>query len=219
LKNQPELIPIFKGARQKTSKKFITFCSPEASQHIVQYLLGRDAQIRKIYEEADDDEQEELQEKLYLSDKLFDISESHLNYTFRRINDKLNLGKVGKFTKFRCHVLRKYQATTLLNYQNIDWSIDEIDTLQGRSKDKTHRAYFHNDCEKLWKKYYDSVDELMLFSSIHNVDVEAYEQLKVENNFYKKEIVKNENKLEEQQKTIDKIISNQRELEALLGLE
>lgn len=217
LKSQ-EIIPCFKGTRQKTSKKFITFCSPEATEHIVQYLLGRDALIRKTYEEADDEEQEDLPDRLYCEDKLFDVSESHLNYTFRRINNKLGLGKVGKFTKFRCHALRKYQASVLLNMENISWTVNEIDSLQGRSKDKTHRAYFHDDTEKLWKKYYDSVDELMLFKSIHTIDNEAYEKLTTENNFYKKEIVKNEVKLKEQEKTIEKIIANQRELEALLGI-
>ena len=218
LKSQTEVIPTFKGKRQKTDKKFITFCSPEATEHIVQYLLGRDAHLRKEYENADDDELEDLQEQLYYSDKLFDVSKSHLNYTFRRINNKLRLGKVGKYTKFRCHVLRKYQASTLLNMENIQWTVEEIDSLQGRSKDKTHRAYFHDDSEKLWNKYYDSVDELMLFKSIHQIDAEAYEKLERENNFYKKEIVKNETKLEEQQKTINQIINNQKELEALLGL-
>ena len=218
LKNQDEVIPTFKGRRQKTDKKFITFCSPEASEHIIQYLLGRDAHIREVYEVADEDEQEELSDRLYYSDKLFDVSSSHLNYSLRRINNKLQLGNVGKFTKFRCHVLRKYQASTLLNCQDIQWTVEEIDTLQGRSKDKTHRAYFHDDSEKLWQKYYDSVDDLMLFKSIHQIDAEAYDKLEKENKFYKKEIVKNETKLEEQQKTINQIISNQRELEALLGL-
>ena len=218
LKNQSEVIPTFRGMRQKTTKKFITFCSPECTEHIVQYLLGRDAQIRKNYDAADDDEREELSERLYLEDSLFDISESHLNYTFRRINNKLGLGIVGKYTKFRCHALRKYQASTLLNIENIQWTIDEIDTLQGRSKDKTHRAYFHDDAEKLWKKYYDSVDELMLFKSIHTIDNEEYEKLNAENNFYKKEIVKNEVRLKEQERTIEQIIANQRELETLLGL-
>lgn len=156
LKGQSEVIPTFKGVRQKTDKKFITFCSPECSEHIVQYLLGRDAQIRKKYDDSTDDEKENLPKQLSCDDKLFDVSESHLNYTFRRINNKLGLGKVGKFTKFRCHVLRKYQASTLLNFEEIQWTVDEIDTLQGRSKDKTHRAYFHDDSEKLWKKYYDS---------------------------------------------------------------
>ena len=217
LKSQT-VIPCFRGSRQKTDKKFITFCSPEASEHIVQYLLGRDAHLRTEYENAED-EDEDLPEKLYLSDKLFDVSKSHLNYTFRKINNKLKLGNVGKFTKFRCHALRKCQASTLLNCTNIQWTIDEIDTLQGRSKDKTHRAYFHDNADKLWEKYYESVDELMLFKSIHKIDSEAFDKLEKENRFYKKELVKNESKLEEQQKTIEKIISNQRELEALLGIE
>ena len=59
----------------------------------------------------------------------------------------------------------------------------------------------------------------MLFKSIHKIDSEAFDKLEKENRFYKKELVKNESKLEEQQKTIEKIISNQRELEALLGIE
>lgn len=218
LKNQEEVIPCFKDSRQKTGKKFITFCSPEAVEHICQYLIGRDAQIRKNYEEADEEEQEVLNDKLYADAPLFDISESHLNYTFRRINNKLGFGKVSKYSKFRCHVLRKYQASTLLNIENIQWTIEEIDTLQGRSKDKTHRAYFHDDSEKLWKKYYDSVDELMLFKSIHVINEEEFEKVKAENRFYMNEIVKNETKLEEQQRTIEQIINNQRELEAMLGL-
>jgi len=214
LKSQT-VIPTFKGRRQKTGKKFITFCSPEASEHIIQYLIGRDAQIRKDYEDADDTT---LPRRLHKDDKLFDVSDSHLNYTFRRINNKLEFGKVGKFNKFRCHVLRKFQASTLKNIDFLTWTFEEIDTLQGRSKDKTHRAYFHDDSEKLWKKYYESVDELMLFKSIHAVDEEAYEKVKAENNFYKKEIVRNEQKLEEQQAKINQIIANQKELEAMLGL-
>lgn len=209
------VIPIFKGIRQKTGKKFITFCSPECVEHIVQYLIGRDAKIRKKYEDSDD---LTLPEELDVLDPLFDVSESHLNNTIRQINNKLGLGKVGKYTKFRCHVLRKYQASTLLNLDYVQWTTEEIDTLQGRSKDKTHRAYFHDRTEKLWKKYCDSVDDLMLFKAIHTIDEEEVEELRNENNFYKKEIVKNERKLEEQQVTIQKIINNQRELEAMLGL-
>lgn len=218
LKNQT-VIPTFKGVRQKTDKRFITFCSPEAVEHIVQELMGRDAQIREIFDAADDDEQEDLPEYLSYDDKLFDISESHLNYVVRKINNKLKFGKVGKYAKFRCHALRKFQASTLFNFKEMQWSIEEIDTLQGRSKDKTHRAYFHDDEDKLWEKYCRSVDELMLFKSIHQISDEEYKKVKAENNFYKNEIVKNEIKMEEQQRTIDKIISTQNELEKLLGLQ
>lgn len=205
-KNKENLIPCFKGERQKTGVKYITFCSPESVEHIVQRLIGRNA---RLVEEGS---------ALTFDDKLFDISNSHLLYSFQKINNKLGLGKVGKFNKMRCHMLRKYQASTLLNCKEVQWTKEEIDTLQGRLQDKTHRAYLHVSIDSLYEKYCASVDELMLFKSINNVDEEAYEKLKAENSFYKKEIVKNESKLEEQQRKIDLIISNQKELESLLGL-
>ena len=205
IKASENLIPCFKGCRQKTGVKYTTFCSPEAVEHIVQRLLGRNA---KLVEDGSE---------LSLSDKLFDISNSHLLYSFQRINSKLGLGKVGKFNKMRCHMLRKYQASALSN-NGVDWSKEEIDALQGRLQDATHRAYIHISIDNLYNKYLESVDDLMLFKSINGIDEKMFEQLQTENNFYKKEIVKSENKLEEQQRKIEEIISNQRELEALLGL-
>lgn len=205
IKSNKKLIPCFQGSRQKTAKSYTTFCSPEAAQHIVQYLIGRNSQIQLAYEKGDS-----IDCQLRYDDKLFDISNSHLSYTLKLINLKLGFGKVGKSTKFRCHALRKWQATVLLNIEN-GFSVQEIDKLQGRSQDKTHRAYFHNDRETLYKKYLACVDELMLFESIHSVDAAEVEQLKVENITYKR-------KLEDQQKTINEIIKNQRELEKLLGI-
>ena len=213
LKAQKEVIPCFEGCRQKTKSRYTTFCSPEATEHIVQYLIGRDAKIREAFNASDDDEY--LSDQLYGSDKLFDISYAHLSYVFRKINNKLGMGTVGKYTKFRCHQLRAYQASTLLNNGLTE---SEVDALQGRRKDKTHRAYFVESKSKLFNKYYACVDELMLFKSIHTIDEEAFEKVKAENNFFKKEIVKSERKLEEQQEVINEIITNQKELEALLGL-
>lgn len=205
IKSNGRLIPCFKGTRQKTGVKYTTFCSPEAVEHITQRLLGRHA---TLFEDGG---------SLSLDDKLFDISNSHLLYSFQKINRKLKLGKVGKFNRMRCHMLRKYQASVLANC-DVDWSKEEIDALQGRLQDATHRAYIHISIENLYQKYVESVDELMLFKSINGVDEVAYEQLKTENNFYKKEIVKNENKLEEQERKLDELIRNQKELEALMGL-
>lgn len=218
LKKQNEVIGCFNGKRQKTTSEYITFCSPEASEHIIQYLIGRDAQIREKYDFAETDEQENLPKELQYSDKLFNVTKEHITYTFKKINNKLNLGKVGKFGKFRCHMLRKFQASALLNSENIVWTVEEIDNLQGRSMDITHQAYFKNSREKLFNKYYECVDELMLFKKSHQIDEEEVEKLKHENSFYKNEIVKNEVKLEEQQKRINEIIKNQKELEIMLGL-
>ena len=205
IKNTKNLIPCFKGFRQKTNKAFITFCSPEATHHIAQYLIGRDAKIRLAHEKGDG-----AYSQLCADDKLFDISETHFSKCLKEINEKLNFGNVGKNSKFRCHMLRKFHATTLVNIEN-GFTVEEIDTLQGRSQDKTHRAYFHNSREKLYKKYVDCVDELMLFQSIHEVDKTAFEKMQRENVEYK-------NKLEVQERTINEIIQNQRELEKLLGI-
>jgi len=219
LKEMNNIIPCFKGERQKTGSNFVTFASPEFVEHKIQHLIGRDASIKRAYNDAADEEKLNLSDKLYGDDKLFNISDSHLSLVFRKINDKLDLGRVGSARKFRCHQLRAYQATTLLNIDSdFKFSESEIDTLQGRVKDKTHRAYLVESTSKLFKKYSDSVDELMLFKRINTISEEEVENIRKENNFYKKEIVKNENKLEEQQKRIQEIISNQRELEALLGL-
>lgn len=220
LKEMDNIIPCFKGERQKTNSRFVTFASPEFTEHKLQHLIGRDAAIKKAYNDANDDDGKlNLPDKLYGDDKLFNISNSHLSLVFRKINDKLDLGRVGSARKFRCHQLRAYQATTLLNIDSdFKFSESEIDTLQGRVKDKTHRAYLVESTSKLFKKYSDNVDALMLFKRINVISEEEVENIRKENNFYKKEIVKNENKLEEQQKRIQEIISNQRELEALLGL-
>lgn len=233
LKKENELIPCFEGERKKTNIPYITFCSPEASEHIIQYLIGRDAQIKEDYARLQDEymmcqeqtEKRSLKQKLDThpvqlerDHKLFDISYNHLSYVFRKINTKLNMGNLSNGTsRFRCHMLRKSHASILLNCKEVTWTVEEIDTLQGRTMDKTHRAYFNNNCEKLFDKYYESVDELMLFKSIH-IDKEKFKKLKTENNFYKKEIVKNERKMEEQEETINKIVENQKKLESLLGL-
>lgn len=206
LKRQSDVIPTFIGERQKTNKRYITFCSPEAVQHICQYLIGRDAELRQDGKE------------LSYDDVLFKVSGTQLAYNLRKINAKLKLGLAGNTTRLRCHMLRKFQASTLFNCEKVSWTVAEIDTLQGRSMDQTHRAYFHNDSKKLWAKYEKSVDDLMLFQSIHEIDKAAYENLEKENRFYKNEIVKNEKKLEEQERTINEIKSMQEKLEALVGL-
>ena len=218
LKEQSDVIPCFEGNRQKTDSTFITFCSPEATEHIVQLLLGRDAHLKAEYQQLLEDVKEhpELQneidvhpQELRLDQKIFNITPNWVTSVFARINTKLNLGKVGKFGKFRCHQLRKFHASTLLNSEIMTWTVEEIDTLQGRSMDATHQAYFKNSREKLFKKYYECVDELMLFKSIHEIDKEKYDQLAEENRVYK-------NELEEQKKTIDEIKKTQSELEQML---
>ena len=207
LKKQEVIIPKFIGNRKKTLVRYTTYCSPEAAEHIISELIGRHFDIVNAAEENEDDD---IQKELSYDDKVFDISESHMYYVFKKINKVLGLGKVGKFSKFRCHQLRKFQATTLINSSAETWSIDEIDALQGRVMDATHRAYFQNNENKLYEKYCNSVDDLMLFKKIHD-DSAKVRELEKENKEYK-------NKMEEQDKQIKEILEMQEKIEQLVGL-
>lgn len=98
-------------------------------------------------------------QKLNPQDKLFNISDSTLTKNMIKINNQLKLGKINNYSRFRCHMLRKYHASNLLN--NTNFTIDEIDAIQGRTKNKTQRSYFLNDEKKLkekYKKYLEIID-------------------------------------------------------------
>lgn len=125
----------FNLTRQKTKKDFFTFTTPKTSERIIKHI-----------------ENEELKPE----DKLFDLSDSQLTKRMQDINNQLKLGRVGYYSKLRCHMLRKYHASNLLN--NTSFTIDEIDTLQGRSKNKIHKSYYMNDEEKLKEKYMTHID-------------------------------------------------------------
>lgn len=64
---------------------------------------------------------------------MFKINLDYLNNNFVKINNELALGKVGKYNKFRSHMLRKFHASALYNAEN-GLSLEEIDSLQGRKK-------------------------------------------------------------------------------------
>ena len=130
LKANKSEIPTFYLTRQKTTKEFFTFTTPKIAKKITSYIKKHN---------------------LKRNDKLFNITESALTKKMQKINDQLNLGRINNYSRFRCHMLRKYHASNLLN--NTSFTIDEIDALQARSKNKTHRSYFLNDEDKLKEKY------------------------------------------------------------------
>ncbi|WP_156314558.1 hypothetical protein [Methanobrevibacter arboriphilus] len=88
------MIPTFRLKRQKTSKYFTTYCSPEATNAIVSYLIS-------------------LKEELNYNDNLFKINERYFNDKFKEINDKLDRFKQRKTKKFTSHMLRKMNASLL----------------------------------------------------------------------------------------------------------
>ena len=143
LKELEFIIPIFRLRRQKTNKFYFTFCSHEASKFIVDYLI-------------------KLNFNFTHEDTLFNLNLYYWNKYFKKINDKLNLGKVGEYNRFRSHMLRKFHASSLYNFNN-GLSLSEIDALQGRGKNNTHSSYFMENPMKLREKYIYSLDALIIF--------------------------------------------------------
>jgi len=121
------IVPTFYLKRIKTGKFYYTFCTPEATSHIIKYLKSR-PDLKK-------------------SSKLFDYSPSAITTKFREINDSNNWGFKGNYRFFRPHVLRKFHAS------NINLSSEVVDELQGRGKSEVHDAYIKTKPEELKKKY------------------------------------------------------------------
>lgn len=144
LKDLSDIIPTFKIRRQKTNKFYFTFCSPETTNEIIKYLLNN--------------------RKLKGKDSLFKINLDYLNKYFGEINTKLNLPKVGKYRKLRTHMLRKLHASLLYNAEN-GLTLEEIDSLQGRSKNTVHSVYFMENPNILKEKYIKSLKELQIFNN------------------------------------------------------
>ena len=138
-----EIIPCFRIRRRKTNKFYFTFCSPEASKEIINYLIST--------------------ERYDGSEKLFNINLYYFNKYFMFINNELNLGKVGTYNRFRSHMLRKFHASSLYNCKN-GLTLNEIDSLQGRGKTTVHSVYFMENPNVLKEKYIKSLDALRISS-------------------------------------------------------
>ncbi|MBQ6219664.1 MAG: integrase [Methanobrevibacter sp.] len=136
LKGRDDIIPTIYLKRLKTDKYYYTFCSPEASNEIVEYLLTRPG--------------------LKFGDKLFDITSSTLLARFQEINDSQGWGFKGKYRFFRAHTLRKFHAS------NIGLSSETIDELQGRSKNMVHGTYIKPNPKELKKLYSSRVNRLII---------------------------------------------------------
>ena len=154
-----DIIPLFKLKRQKTNQFYYTFCSPEATTSILDYLLTR-------------------KDLLTPNKRLFKIDKKYLSDKMGMLNNQLGLGKRGGFNRLRCHMLRKYHATNLSNEENTLTEID-IDFLQGRSDSRTRQSYFFTDEKKLKIRYAQSMNAVTIYNR-YNVLVDSNNDLFVE---------------------------------------
>ena len=105
---------------------------------------------------------------------LFRSNERYLNRAFQELNDRLGLGRLNGKAILRPHMLRKFHASHLYNAEN-GLSLDEIDSLQGRSKEKTRQSYYFNSIDDLKKKYIRNIDKVTLLDEVHTITVDSPE--------------------------------------------
>ena len=153
-----DVVPTFTILRQKTNKYYTTYCSPEAVTAINHYLLSRN-------------------DPLTIESKLFKIAPTTFIKKFEEINDELGLGYVGKYRRFRSHMLRKYHATALYND---GLALDKINDLQGKTKNKTDSVYFMTNPEDLKLEYIEHLPALTMSKDVEKVTIKSPEFKRLE---------------------------------------
>lgn len=153
------IVPTFNIRRLKTNKYYTTYCSPEAVKAINGYLLTRT-------------------DPLTNENTLFKTHPQYLINNFQKINDYLGLGKVGKYNRFRSHMLRKFHASALYND---GMSLDKVNDLQGKAKNKTDQAYFLVNPEDLKYDYIQHLPAVTINKEIEKLSVKSPEFVQMEN--------------------------------------
>lgn len=153
LNQKDNVVPTFNILRQKTNKYYITFCSPEAVTAINNYLLGR-------------------QDKLTLQSPLFKIHKDSITNMLIKLNDDLGLGYVGNYRKLRTHMLRKFNASALMND---GMSRELVNDLQGRTRPATDDAYFFIDEYSLKEEYVKHLKAVTIMEEVRKVTVRSKE--------------------------------------------
>ncbi len=183
LNNRNDIVPTWKLRRIKTNKYYYTFCSPEAVQYIFSYLRSTDRELKN-------------------DEPLFKLDDTHLVRVFEKINSQLNFGKAGTYNRFRTHNLRKFHASNLSKGEH-PLTPDEIDSIQGRSKDNVRSSYFFEDPEFLKSKYIQNLEQVTITQEVEKISVDNPEVIRIKK---EKEVL--EGKLDTLQDSMNEQINN-----------
>ena len=153
------VVPTFKLLRQKTDKYYTTYCSPEAVNAINLHILSRTEMVSG-------------------DSPLFKIDEYYFLQKFIDINNKMELGKVGAFNRFRSHMLRKFHASALYND---GMSLDKVNDLQGKAKNKTDASYFMTNPEDLKNEYIKHLPAVTIMEDVKKITIKSPEFIEMEN--------------------------------------
>lgn len=159
IEDDETIIPTFNIRRKKTNKYYTTYCSPEAVKAINAHILSRSDNVTT-------------------ESKLFKMGVNYFTISFQKINDDLGLGKIGPYNRFRSHMLRKFHASALYND---GMSLDDVNDLQGKAKNKTDQAYFMINPEDLKYQYIEHLQAVTINTEVKKLHVKSPEFVKIEN--------------------------------------
>lgn len=160
------IVPTFAIIRQKSQKHYYTFCTPEAADAILKWLVLR-LQICS---------QNGIE--LKLEDSLWDLSTRQITYHFSNINDELEFGFKGSYRFFRPHSLRKFHAS------NIELPQEYIDLLQGRSRGIVRDSYIKTNPEWLREIYMEAMDNVTIQNDVKKKRSHEEFTININLNFY-----------------------------------
>ena len=161
IRSRDDIVPTWDIWRQKTNKYYTTYSSPESVIAINSYLLTRE-------------------DKVTGSSRLFQYNKNYIQQRFIRINNELNLGTVGDYNygRFRSHMLRKFHASALYND---GMSLDKVNDLQGKAKNKTDQAYFMTNPEDLKYEYISHLPAVTINEEVKKLSIKSPEFIQMEN--------------------------------------
>ena len=198
--------------REKVGQDFVTFCSPETTKAVQQYLERRT------------DDNPYLFVTKYKKDSestIKPLNKNAWNSIFHYLATKLGKEyetEPYQYNKVRSHNFRKFFSSQLLNDGCQKWLVDYM---MGHTLSATDRAYFEQNSNKLKELYVKHLHSVTIEAEIHNIlSPEANEDLKklqTENMKLKKQQKLAHEKITEMSQTFQEALDNveQRVLEKL----
>lgn len=179
----------FDGRRQKTDVPYITFCSPEATEAIQDYIKER-----KKLPTANTKEKKDQYEKrrihsdndyLFINMKVYTeylfefdekyrfISDEEIQHAYRMIERSCEKqAPKGTHSYIRSHNMRKFFANTLKNH-DVDYLT--LEAFMGHKVQGSLDHYTEADIEKLKEKYMKVLPYLTILEDIETKTFDSYE--------------------------------------------
>lgn len=151
VKDEEDLIPLWKIKRVKTGKPYFTFSTPESVERIIVYL----EEINYRFPQYEPKPSDTLFRSVYKNKPL---SEDSIGAMLAYINKHNGFRSVNGHYVIRCHTLRKYFATTL---EKNKMGLLSTRWLLGHNIDRTTSAYIKADPEALREDYVEIAEQLI----------------------------------------------------------